>query len=93
MEAAQGPRAYKTRQLSRWGFFFRALGTEIDHLYGEYGTYAFLIELTRSGINPLKPADWKTRFRWYNPRKPTRHIDKGLAAVRALTRAENASAE
>lgn len=86
MEAAQGPRAYKTRQLARWGFFFRALGAEIDHLYGEYGTTAFLIELTRSGINPLKKGDFKTKFRWYNPRKAQRHVDKGLAAVRALVR-------
>jgi len=86
MEAAQGPRAYKTRQLARWGFFFRALGAEIDHLYGEYGTHAFLIELTRSGVNPLRKGDWKNRFRWYNPRKPRRHVEKGLAAVRALVR-------
>ena len=42
-----GTKAYKTRQLSRWAFFFRAQGSEIDHLYGRYGTKPFLIEVTR----------------------------------------------
>jgi len=87
MEAHQGARAYKTRQLARWGFFFRAQGTEIDHLYGRYGTLAFLIELTRSGIRPLK-KDWKSYFRWYNPVDPTRHVWKGWRAVEALIRTE-----
>jgi hypothetical protein len=86
MERAQGPRAYKTRQLSRWAFFFRAHGSEIDHLYGEYGTLSFLIELTRSGINVGKSRDFKDYFRWYNPRKPERHLQMGLSALRALVR-------
>lgn len=85
MEQAQGPRAYRTRQLSRWGFFFRACGSEIDHLYGRYGTRAFLIELTRSGLRPLRlRQDMKTPFRWYNPRQSARHRRRGLDAVRAL---------
>ena len=46
---AQGAHAYKVRQLSRWGFFFRAHGAEIDHIYGKYGTKAFLVELTARG--------------------------------------------
>jgi hypothetical protein len=84
MEAAQGPRAYKTQQLARWAFFFRAHGAEIDHLYGRYGTFAFLIELTRSGVNVLKTKDFRTYFRWYNPREPGRHLEKAVAALRAL---------
>ncbi|MBT3218683.1 MAG: hypothetical protein HN348_06295, partial [Proteobacteria bacterium] len=43
MEKAQGAFAYRTRQLGRWGFFFRAHGSEIDHMYGEYGTMSFLV--------------------------------------------------
>ena len=93
MEQAQGPRAYKTRQLSRWGFFFRAHGSEIDHLYGSYGTLAFLVELTRSGIRPFKAKDYKTYFRWYNPVDRTRHLDKGVAAMRALIETELPSTE
>lgn len=86
MEQAQGPRAYKTRQLSRWGFFFRAHGSEIDHLYGEYGTLAYLVELTRSGITPFRPSTFRTYFRWYNPRRPGRHVEKGTKAMWALIR-------
>jgi len=84
MAKAQGSHAYKVRQLSRWGFFFRAHGSEIDHIYGEYGTLAFLIELTRSGLNPLRPRTLGTHFRWFNPVRPDRHIDKGVSALRAL---------
>jgi len=84
MEAAQGPKAYKTKQLSRWGFFFRAQGTEIDHLYGLYGTKAFLVELTRSGIR--SPKDLKTPFRRYNPRAREAHVEQGLEAMQALVR-------
>ncbi len=84
MEAAQGGHAYRTRQLSRWGFFFRAQGTEIDHLYGEYGTSAWLIELTRSGLAPLKEGGMSSYFRWYNPIHSIAHRTRGVAAVRAL---------
>jgi hypothetical protein len=87
MERAQGAHAYRTRQLARWGFFFRAQGSELDHLYGRYGIRSFLIELTRSGADLRRPKDsWKTYFRWYNPRSVRRHRAKGLAAVRALVR-------
>jgi hypothetical protein len=84
MSQAQGAHAYKVRQLSRWGFFFRAQGSELDHIYGKYGTKAFLIELTRSGFEPFRPQTWKEYFRWYNPIEPDRHVDKGVSALRAL---------
>lgn len=87
MEQAWGTRAYRTRQLGRWGFFFRAHGSEIDHLYGRYGTRAFLIEVTRSGIRPLRPKTWKWGFRTYNPEKPRRmrkHVDRTVKSLRAL---------
>lgn len=84
MEQAQGAHAYRTRQLGRWGFFFRAQGSEIDHLYGRYGTHAFLVELTRSGIEPLRPWTWKSYFRWYNPADADPHVERGVRAMRAL---------
>ena len=84
MSQAQGAHAYKVRQLSRWGFFFRAQGAEIDHIYGKYGTFAYLMELTRSGLHPFRPATWKDYFRWYNPSRPQRHVEKGSHALRAL---------
>ena len=86
MVAAQPPRAYHVRQLARWAFFFRGHGMELDHLYGRYGTRAFLVELTRSGLSPLRPAEWKRYFRWYNPRDPAPHVRSGVAALRALAR-------
>ena len=85
MEAEQGRGAYKPRQLSRWGFFFRAHGTEIDHLYGTYGTRAFLIELTRTGLRPWHVlADRQVPFRWYDPEDPAPHVERGVRALHAL---------
>lgn len=84
MSQAQGAHAYKVRQLARWGFFFRAQGAEIDHIYGQYGTLSYLIELTRSGINPFRPNTLRDQFYWYNPQRPTRHVDKGISALRAM---------
>jgi hypothetical protein len=89
MEEAQGLHAYRTKQLSRWGFFFRAQGAEIDHLYGRYGTQAYLIELTRSGFDVRRPWDsYKTYFRWYGPEDPRPHVERGVAALRVLVTAD-----
>jgi hypothetical protein len=84
MAQAQGARAYSVRQLSHWGFFFRAQGAEIDHIYGEHGTLAFLIELSRSGQHLLRPWDFSNSFRWYNPANPGPTVERGLSAVRAM---------
>jgi hypothetical protein len=84
MEAAQGAHPYRTRQLSRWGFFFRARGSELDHMYGEAGATSFLVELTRSGMEPFHPWTWKNYFRRYNPADPRPHEARGLEAMRAL---------
>lgn len=83
MQDAQDRRAYRVQQLSHWGFFFRALGSEIDHLYGEYGTKAFLIEMTRSGYT-LDPKTWNDPFRAYNPAEPEKHRRVGVQALHAL---------
>lgn len=89
MEKAQGAGAYRTRQLARWGFFFRAHGTELDHLYARHGAQAWLVELTRSGLRPLHlQADRRTPFRWYNPVTPEPHRRRGLAAMRVLVRGD-----
>jgi hypothetical protein len=89
MEAAEGRHAYRSRQLSRWGFFFRAHGSEIDHLYGRYGVDAFLVELTRSGIDPLHlRKTTRNPFHWYNPADPRPHVERGVAALRALCNTE-----
>lgn len=87
MQQAMGAHAYKPRQLSRWAFFFRAQGTELDHLYGQYGTLSYLVETTRSGLSPLRPSEWKNHFRLYNPHDPTPHVTRCVAMLRELTAA------
>lgn len=85
MQAGMGPHAYRPRQLSRWGFFFRGQGMEIDHVYGELGIPAFLVETTRSGLK--RPADLGVYFRWYNPRDPAPHVRSGVGMLRAWVQA------
>lgn len=87
MERAQVDHAYRPRQLGRWGFFFRAHGAEIDHLYGEHGVHAYLVELTRSGLGRNVLRDRKIPFRWYNPVDSAPHRARGVAALRPLIRA------
>ncbi len=82
MQDAMSQRPYKPRQLSRWGFFFRGQGMEVDHLYGQHGAMSFLVETTRSGIE--RPADLGTSFRWYNPRDPRPHAAEGVRYLRAM---------
>lgn len=82
MQDAMVNHPYRPRQLSRWGFFFRGLGMEVDHLYGEWGTYSFLVETTRSGLRG--PADLADPFRVYNPVDPRPHAAEGLRYLRAL---------
>lgn len=84
MAQGQGNRPYKVTQLSHWGFFFRGLGMEMDHFYATYGSYAFLIELTRSGIQPFHPSTWRDPFRFYNPEDPTKAIRDGVGAMRNM---------
>lgn len=84
---AQGQtRPYRVMQLCRWIFFFRALGTELDHMAERHGASSFLIELGRSGLRPLAPDTWRDPFRWYNPEDPAPHVEDGVGAVLALAR-------
>lgn len=83
MAAGQGAHAYRVLQLSRWGFFFRAQGSEIDHLYGVHGVPAVLVECSRSGLSPLRPREWRSFFRRYNPADPGPHVRLGIGALRA----------
>lgn len=82
MQGAMVSHPYKPRQLSRWGFVFRGLGMELDHLYSTYGAMAFLVETTRSGYE--RPADLGNHFRMYNPRDPQPHASEGVRYLRAL---------
>lgn len=58
---------YRAVQLGRWARWFRAGGAEIDHLYGRYGTLAFLVEIGGGGRHLAHPSTWLDPFSWYNP--------------------------
>jgi hypothetical protein len=92
MQSGQGAHSYTVKQLCRWGFLFRIHGAELDHLYGKYGTLAFLVELTRTGIEPTRTKTWKNYFRRYNPSDPSRTIELGVGALRALVRYDDLAA-
>ena len=83
MAAGQGAHAYRVLQLSRWGFFFRAQGSEIDHLYGTHGIPAVLVECSRTGLSPFRPGEWSSYFARYNPADPSRHVREVTGALRA----------
>ena len=91
MQSAQGKRAYRVVQLSRFLFFFRGHGMELDHLYARHGTQAFLIELTRGGFIWTDRKSFKSYFRWYNPVDPSHHTAQGLRAIEVLIRSWDAS--
>ena len=86
VKAQRSPFPYKAMQLSNWGFPFRTLGTELDHFYAQHGSLSFLIELSRSGLFPLSPKSFEHPFRWYNPPKPQKDIQRGVDSVLSLVR-------
>jgi hypothetical protein len=93
MQSGQGAHSYTVKQLCHWGFLFRIHGAELDHLYGKYGTLAFLIELTRTSIDPLHwKKTWGNYFRRYNPSDPSHAIESGVGALRALVRYDDLAA-
>ena len=91
MAEAMPHRPYRVIQMNHWVRTFRALGCEVDHFHAVYGSDAFLIELTRSGVT-LNPRTWKDTFRWYNPVDKQEHVANGVAALHALLRRMSAEA-
>lgn len=85
-KAQSNKRPYRVKQLSHWMFLFRAQGTELDHLYGKYGTNSFLIEIGRSGVELLDKDTWHDPFRLYNPIDPSIDIRRTTESVLGLVR-------
>lgn len=85
MSEAMPGRPYRAMQLCHWTRTFRALGTQIDHMYAEYDADSFLIEIGDIGVRHLR----QDAFRWYNPKDPRKDLDKVSAALWALIRWEN----
>lgn len=81
-------RPYRCAQLGRWARWFRAHGSEIDHLYGDLGTMAFLIEVSRGGLEARSPSTWADPLAWFNPRDPVPDVQNVLLAALALATAE-----
>lgn len=73
--------SYRVTQLGRWARWFRAYGAEIDHLYGRHGTLAFLIEVSKGGLDAARPATWVDPLSWFNPRDPSAHVRNVLPAA------------
>lgn len=64
---------YGIRTCSRWVPGMLAHGMELDHLLHE-GMEPLLVECSRGGLSPFDPSSWLVPFRWYNPRRPARHV-------------------
>lgn len=81
---ARMSRPYRAAQLGRWARWFRAGGAEIDHLYGRYGTLAFLVEVSRGGRRLARPSTWLEAFSWFNPREVAAEVEDVAGAALAL---------
>lgn len=78
------PPGYRSVQLGRWARWFRARGTEIDHLRDQCGGLAFLVEVSGGGF-----ARWGWRrlldpFFAFNPPEPEREVGVLRDLLRAL---------
>jgi hypothetical protein len=86
MAEAMPNRPYRVIQVCHFVRVFRALGAEVDHMYAVHGADAFLIELTRTGLEVRDPSTWRDTFRMYNPADPLPDVQDGTAAVQTLVR-------
>lgn len=84
MSEAMPGRPYRAMQLCHWTRTFRALGAQIDHMYATYDADSFLIEIGGIGVRHIR----QDTFRWYNPKDPSKDLDKVSAALWALIRWE-----
>lgn len=77
IESIGGARSigYRSGQLGRWAFWFRAFGTEIDFLSTELGAHAYLIEVSRGGIGRWGLRRLLVPFFAYNPPSPHIEVD------------------
>jgi hypothetical protein len=83
---------YRSAQLGRWAFWFRAYGTEID-CFARHGALSFLVEVSRGGF-----GQWPTRrmlhpFSIFNPPDPEPEIALLLPSLLRLLEAAVQEAE
>jgi hypothetical protein len=75
---------YRSGQLGRWKFWFRAYGTELDFLCHEVDSLAFLVEVSRGGIGAWGPRKLAVPFYSYNPRLPRPWVEDLVPFCEAL---------
>ncbi|MFA6450679.1 MAG: M14 family zinc carboxypeptidase [bacterium] len=59
-------------------------GSINDWMYDECGILAFLIEIGKLGVSPVRPETWVNPFYWYNPIDPREEIANVLPACFCL---------
>lgn len=72
---------YRHRQLGQWARWFAAHGLEIDYLYAQHGTLAFLMEISRGGWSFRRPGSLTDPLCWFNPPDPAREVENVLPAA------------
>ncbi|MCA9727385.1 MAG: hypothetical protein KC729_06855, partial [Candidatus Eisenbacteria bacterium] len=82
LAAARAP-GYRSAQLGRWAWWFRAYGTEIDTL-ADRGALAFLVEISRGGIGKWPGSRLLDPFCLFNPPDPEPETARLLPALRTL---------
>lgn len=78
---------YRSRQLGRWAFWFRAHGSEIDHFSAEGSCLAYLVEVSRGGVGRWPPPLCFLPFFAYNPPRPEAEIERVSALCARIARA------
>ena len=69
------PAGYRSAQLGRWARWFRARGTEIDHMREHSGALSFLIEVSGGGFGRWGWRKLLDPFYVFNPPDPARHVE------------------
>lgn len=75
---------YRSGQLGRWKFWFRAYGTELDFLCHDVDSLAFLVEVSRGGMGQWGARKLAIPFYSHNPRRPEPWIEELAPFCEAL---------
>jgi hypothetical protein len=77
---------YRSAQLGRWAFWFKAFGTEID-CFAEHGALAFLVEVSGGGFGKWPRRRFFHPFSIFNPPDPEPEIARLLPTLHRLIEA------
>lgn len=74
---------YRSAQLGRWAFWFRAFGTEID-CFAAHGALSFLVEVSSGGFGTWPARQIFHPFSIFNPLDPEPEIVRVLPSLHRL---------